>query len=157
MGESQYSTTYTLAIVPDEKGTPFGYIALGAYLLDEIVIDGERKFEVVYTKKLDDLNINNYENLESQFPQFVEGKCTNSVLVDNVYDMFDIAKEAGEEESLKLFKSIAKEECHPIPSFVKDFHDLKRLEESKIAKLSDRLVELNIIERSINNLAKKRY
>ena len=114
----------------------------------------EKKYEVVWKIKEKTLNLNSYESIEEQHPIFKDGKCINSIIVDNIYEMYDVAREDSKQMSMELFKKIAKDENYPPPSHIKTITDLKRAIDMRKVKLSERLTDLTIIEKTINHQKK---
>lgn len=155
-----YPIVYTIIPVYDENNSDiYGYVACKSYLINEQKIDNEgdisNQYEVVHSINEKELNINSFDLLQQQVPLFENGVCINSNIVDNIYDTLDVAQEKGEEQSMLLFKKIAKDKFIPAPSYIRDLHDLKRAIETEISRLSDRLNDLNIIEKKINGQTKK--
>ena len=157
MENKDYPMVYSIIPVYDinEKKDKYGYVACSCYLLGDVYINTEegtilKKYEVVCSINDKDLTLNSYENLESQKPTFKDGKCNNSIIVDDIYEMYDIAKEASVQMNLDLFEKIAKEENYPPPSHLKTIVDLKRAIDIRKAKLSERLTELVIVEKTLN-------
>lgn len=158
MENKDYPKVYSIIPVYDidKNKEKYGYVACGCYLLKELLINKEdgtsiKKYEVVCDIKEKDLTLNSYETIESQIPTFEAGKCNNSIIVDEIYEMYDIAKEASEKMNMELFEKMAKEENYPPPSHLKTIVDLKRAIDIRKSKLSERLTELIIVEKSLNH------
>ena len=159
MNTNNYQDVYTIAEVKEE-GEIYGYVVCEAYLINENTdTNGTKNYEVVFKKNIIDLNFNKYETLPDQTPIFDEnGKCINSTNVNNVYMAFDIAQDASYEENKNLFKKIANDRVIKPSNYgrkIFDLHDLKRALEREKMKLEDRLIDLNIVEKYINNQNKR--
>lgn len=71
---------------------------------------------------------------------------------------FDIAQDASYEENKNLFKKLANDRVIKPSNYgrkIFDLHDLKRELEREKMKLEDRLIDLNIVEKYINNPKKR--
>lgn len=165
MADNSYSEVYTLIPVYDETEPKqiYGYIAFPAYLINENTIinnDGTsyKQYEIVYAKNVENLNINTYDRLKNQEPIFNGEKCMNSIITNEVYTMFDIAKEEAVDKSKKLFEELAKDKLiHPSNyGRIRDLHSLKRAIDEEKANLESRFIELNIIEKYLNGQSKRR-
>lgn len=163
MTYNDYKEVYSIIPVYDENDSEsiYGYIACKSYLIKENVKindDGtsDKEYEIVYSKVIDNLNVNNYENIENQKPLFENGLCTNSVIINEIYTMFDVAKESSEIKSRNLFEQIAKNKLINPSNYstIRDLYSLKRAIESEKSNLESRIIDLNIIEKSINGQIK---
>ena len=155
---ADYQIYYITVPINDLENKPYGYVVTSGYLLNETVIeDGSKRYEVVPVKNVDGLNIENYTELISQTPQFEDGRCVNSIVVDEIYQMYDEAQEGSKARSLKVFEKKAKEESYAHIDLVKDLYAYKKMTDEKLSIIrSDRELNLSEIEKSINN-QKKRF
>lgn len=155
---ADYQLYYITVPISDLENKPYGYVVISGYLLNEAVIkDGSRKYEVVPVKDVTKLNIENYTELLSQIPQFEDGRCVNSIVVDEIYQMYDEAQEGSKARSLKVFEKKAKEESYARIDLVKDLYAYKKMTDEKLSIIrNEREINLSEIEKSINN-QKKRF
>lgn len=154
---ADYQIFYITVPINDLENKTYGYVVVSGYLLNEAVVeDGTKRYEVVPIKKVDKLNIENYTELDSQVPLFEEGRCTNSIVVDEIFQTYDEAQEGSKARSLKVFEKKAKEDSYQHIDLVRDLYAYKKMTDEKLAFIrSEREINLSEIEKSINNQKKR--
>lgn len=155
---ADYQIYYITVPINDLDNKEYGYVVMSGYLLNEVTrADGTKSFEVVPVKNIEALNIENYVALDSQVPEFDEGRCVNSIEVESIYQIYDEAQEAAKEKSLKVFEKCAKEKSYSKIDTVRDLYAYKRITDETLAMIkNEREITLSEIEKGINH-QKKRY
>lgn len=150
-----YSTQYAIIPVKDEKGKIYGHIAHKAYLLKTFTEKGKETYEIVYTKKVDEIDINNFDELETQEPIINGEACINSVVVDELYLIYDVASKMAQKKSYDDCIKSAKEECYPLIGKVRDLYEYKKIVDTKTDFLvKTRSEVLSVIEKGVNTQRK---
>lgn len=150
MARADYPLFFVTAPVKDEAGKLFGFIALDAYLINEKEANGSKKYEVVYFKDIKDLTITNFENLEEQEPVFDGDKCVNLEEVDEIYQVFDDAKEAADKKSKEVFEKEAVAVSYNSVANNADLYAFRKIyDEVKASIINERTSVLNNIESTV--------
>ena len=155
---ADYQVYYINVPIYDMSNEIYGYIVVSGYLLNEAInLEGEKRFEVVPTKNVSKINLENYMQLENQEPIFESGRCVNSIEVDAIYQTYDEAQEGSKDKSFQFFEKKAKEESYTHIDLVRDLYAYKKMKDEKLAFIrNEREQTLIEIEKSINN-QKKRF